>query len=191
MNHDKLYDESIILIGPSGAGKSETARALQQITGMPRICMDRIANRDRNSGFKKKFKDGEHYNAFLIESLIRKAEEDGIPGIVDFGAGHSIYHNPQLFQEVKRNMRKFKNVILILPSKDKEESLKIMKERSTGDTSDNKEFIESPCNHQLATMEVYGDGRTPNEIAKEILDMIDIRRQMEKESKEKEEKRAE
>lgn len=49
----KLYTNSIILIGPSGAGKSTVAKELEQITGMQRLSLDRIANNARKTGFIK------------------------------------------------------------------------------------------------------------------------------------------
>ena len=48
---NKLFEESIILIGPSGAGKSTIAEILKNITGMPRLCLDRVANRDTSSQY--------------------------------------------------------------------------------------------------------------------------------------------
>lgn len=58
-NNRKLYEESIILIGPSGAGKSTVAEALRKKTGMQRLCLDGIANRARDTGFMRKFKNAE------------------------------------------------------------------------------------------------------------------------------------
>lgn len=60
----------------------------------------------------------------------------------------------------------------MLPDKDEEKSLDIMKRRATGDTRDNKKFFESPCNKELATMIIYGNNRQPAEIAEEILQII-------------------
>ena len=66
-------------------------------------------------------------------------------------------------------LKPFKNIVLLLPDKDEEKSLDIMKRRATGDTRDNKKFFESPCNKELATMIVYGNNRKPLEIAEEII----------------------
>ena len=54
-----------------------------------------------------------------------------------------------------------------------------MASRSTGDTSDNLEFLRNPCNRELATMVVYADGRTPEEISDEIMSRIDQRKKRE------------
>ena len=55
----------------------------------------------------------------------------------------------------------FKNIILLLPCEDEKRALDIMKNRSTGDTRDNKKFLESPCNKELETMIIYENDRQP------------------------------
>lgn len=175
-NSNKLYDESVIFIGPSGAGKSTVAEVLSKRLNMPRLCLDRIANWARGNGIRQKFKSSDEFNSFMILEAIKRAKDQGVPGIVDFGAGHSIYEDDEIFEVVKMGMKPFKNVVLLLPCENEEEALRIMKERSTGDTNDNLMFLRSKCNKELATMTVYGNGRTPDEIADEILGKISERR---------------
>ena len=67
----RLYEESIILIGPSGAGKSTIAEDLCKRTNMKRLCLDRIANRARDTGFKKKFRNVDEFNYYMILTLIK------------------------------------------------------------------------------------------------------------------------
>lgn len=165
----RLYEESIILIGPSGAGKSTVAEELRKKTGMSRLCLDRIANKARETGFRQKFHSSDEFNCFMLAEVLKKTQEENTYGIVDFGAGHSVYDDEQIFQKVKSMLKPFKNIVLLLPDKDEETALEIMQKRSTGDTRDNKKFFESPCNRQLATMTVYGNNRQPSEIADDIL----------------------
>ena len=47
-----------------------------------------------------------------------------------------------------------------------------MNSRATGDTRDNLKFLRSTCNRELATMTIYGNGRTPTDIASEIISRI-------------------
>lgn len=168
----KLYNESIILIGPSGAGKSTVAEELHKITNMPRLCLDQIANKARNTGLKSKFKSVDEFNCYMISKVLKQAQENNMYGIVDFGAGHSVYDDTLIFEEVKSMLEPFKNIILLLPSKDDKKALDIMKNRSTGDTRDNKKFLESPCNKELATMIIYENDRQPSEIAEEIISCV-------------------
>ena len=168
----KLYNESIILIGPSGAGKSTVAEELHKITNMPRLCLDQIANKARNTGLKSKFKSVDEFNCYIISKVLKQAQENSMYGIVDFGAGHSVYDDTLIFEEVKSMLEPFKNIILLLPFEDEKRALDIMNNRSTGDTRDNKKFLESPCNKELATMIIYENDRQPSEIAEEIISCV-------------------
>lgn len=177
----RLYEESIILIGPSGAGKSKTAEELCKITNMKRLCLDTIANRARDTGFKKKFRNVDEFNYYMISEVLRKAKDENLYGIVDFGGGHSVYDDIEIFERVKQLLKPFKNIILLLPDEDSEKSLSIMERRSTGDTRENRKFIESSCNTELATMTIYGNNRQPSEIAEEIISNIKQRQEQQTE----------
>ena len=180
-NNDKLYEESILLIGPSGAGKSTVAEEIRKKTGMQRLCLDRLANNARNSRFMQKFKNSDEFNFYMISKVLETVQKDGFYGIVDFGAGHSVYDDTEIFERVKLMLQPFKNIVLLLPDENEEKSLDIMKNRSTGDTSDNRKFFESPCNRELSTMIIYGNNKQPPEIADEILERIKERHEQESE----------
>ena len=176
MENDNIYSQSIILIGPSGAGKSTVANELCKITGMQRLCLDSIANRDRRNGFRSNFRNSEEYNLYMLESQLKRAQDLGIPGVVDFGAGHSVYDDKIIFERVKYMLSNFENIVLLLPSENLEESLQILSSRSTGDYSPNRRFITSPCNEELATIVIYENGRTPKQVAQDIMNSIQMKR---------------
>ncbi len=171
-NNNKLYNESIILIGPSGAGKTTVSEKLSQKTGMQNCRLDRISHKAKKNGLADKFKNIDRFNLFMISELLKIAKEKDLCGIVDFGGGHSVYEDMDAFEKLKELLKPFKNIVLLLPDKDEEKSLDIMERRSTGDITDNRRFIESPCNKELATMIIYGNGRQASEIADEILQVI-------------------
>lgn len=180
-NSKKLYEESIILIGPSGAGKSTIAEELRKKTGMKKLCLDKISNVIRDTELMRNFKTADEFNSYMISKTLERAKKNGLFGIVDFSARHSVYDDQEIFERVKSMLKPFKNIVLVLPDKDEEKSLDIMKSRATGDTKDNKKILESPCNKELATMIVYGNNRQPLEIAEEIMQCIKKRKEQQME----------
>ena len=68
------------------------------------------------------------------------------------------------------------NIVLLLPSENLEESLQILSSRSTGDYSPNRRFITSPCNEELATIVIYENGRTPKQVAQDIMNSIQMKK---------------
>ena len=99
------------------------------------------------------------------------------PYIIDFGAGHSIYEDKNLREQMKKMCAQFKNIILLLPSKDKEKSREILVERrqiklGSYRDQDNWHFITSPNNYELATNILYEENKTPEDISREILKLV-------------------
>jgi len=172
MRENKIYKDSIILIGPSGAGKSTVAEELSKKTGLPRLCIDKIENHYRGTGFMRKFRNSDEFNAYMLLEELKRAEEIGQAGVVDLGAGHSVYRDQNIFNSIKKAFSSFENVVLLLPSVNVMESLKIMNDRAIGDTRENLFFLTSPCNCELATMTVYTNDKNVEQIAYEILERI-------------------
>ena len=77
-------------------------------------------------------------------------------------------------------MKKFKNVVFLVPSEDKEESLTIINERVAKRNQNNgvdyakinRSHLESPCNDIIATIKVCTKGMNSSEVASEILRRI-------------------
>ena len=172
---NSFYNDSIILIGPSGAGKSTTSNILSALTKMPKLSLDQIANTDGRNGIRKKY-SREDYNLFLLKKILELGKSYGKPGIVDFGAGHSVFNDPEKFAEAAELLKPFKNIILLLPSKDLNQSLQIINSRSTGDIRDNEDFLTSPSNYKLAKFIVYANNDTPEELANRIIKEISVRK---------------
>ncbi|MFD2701212.1 hypothetical protein ACFSVM_12115 [Paenibacillus shunpengii] len=90
--------------------------------------------------------------------------------IIDFGAGHSVYEDPESFGKVEKAMLSEPFVFLLIPSQNREKSALILCERSGLDF--NRHFVDHESNYKLAKQIVYTEDREPEETMKEILSQI-------------------
>lgn len=178
-----ILDNSILMIGPMGVGKSTISNELSKSTGLKVISLDNRKQLAQLYQQQPNFKNFKEFEFYLTSLVLTNIDE---PMIIDFGAGHSIYENPIMFCEMKKLITRFKNVELVLPSKDLKESLQIINERISGRNIDenlnqrllnNKHFIESPCNYELAKDIIYTNNMTLGEITNSILLKINERNQ--------------
>lgn len=172
-----VAQNSILLIGPMGTGKSTIARMISTNLNMPQISLD---NRDQLRQFysnKQSFNHFKDFEFYLTGSVLTSLRE---PCVIDFGAGHSVYENPIMFHEMSKLISKFANVVYMIPSENKEESMEILNNRvlqrnknlTSQTLNDNRHFISAPCNEQLATIIQYTKDKTPEQISNEILDKV-------------------
>lgn len=181
---DEVKNNTIILIGPMGTGKSTIAELiLKQIEGISRISLDNKELLRMLYERKSKFRDFKNFEFVLTGTILSSLKR---PNVIDFGAGHSIYEDEELRKRMKNMCSEFKNIILLLPSKDKEKSRRILLERrgitsgSQGDR-DNWHFLTSPNNYELATNTVYEENRTPDDISKEIIQLVKLKEENKRE----------
>ena len=160
-----------------GVGKSTVSKNLKSLTGMPGISLD---DKEQLKGLyakKDEFLSKKDFELYLTGSVFNNLDK---PAIIDFGAGHSIYRTPLAFYEFQRLMKKFKNVVFLVPSEDKEEALTIINERVAKRNQNNgvdyakinRSHLESPCNDIIATIKVCTKGMNSSEVASEILRRI-------------------
>ena len=181
-----ISNQSILMIGPMGAGKSTIAKKLGENLNMPVISLDNRKQLIQYYSKQKEFSNFKDFEFYLTSSILTTLKA---PAIIDFGAGHSIYENNIMFYEMKKLISKFSNVVYIIPSKDKEASLKILNQRlkervdySPQKEQDNRHFLTSNCNTSLATITEYTDLKSIGEIAWEVLEQIDNRKKKETKS---------
>ena len=175
----------IILLGPIGAGKSTLATLLAERLGVPRCAMDverwpymqeagydpavadGIKKRDRHYG--NVFAYWKRFEPHMVGRLL--AEHRGC--VIDFGAGQSVYEDEADFARVQKALADYANVVLVLPSPDPAESLRVLKARVwdgvAGGFDFQEHFLNHPSNRRLATLTVYTEGKTPDETCDEIL----------------------
>lgn len=174
----------IILIGPIGTGKSTLGRLLAEKLGLPRCSMDdlrwdyykeigfdeTVQNEiGAQEGFPGVYRYWKPFEAHAVERLL--AEHHNC--VIDFGGGHSVYEDDALFARIQQILAPYPNVVLILPSPDLDESVRILRERKGEGVADgfdfHEHFVKHHSNHDLAKLVVYTQGKTPEETRDEIL----------------------
>ncbi len=113
------------------------------------------------------------FEARLVERILVEHAEDHV---IDFGAGHSVYEETDLFERVKTALAPFP-VIYITPCADPEEAIRILHQRDLDDAESglpeiNRLFVTHPSNCTLATHVIYNQNQTPAQTCDQILGFI-------------------
>lgn len=180
----------IILIGPMRTGKSTQGKLLAEKLGLPQCSMDGVrwgyyneigySEETSREIFAKEGVDGiyRYWKPFEVHAVERLlAEHQNC--VIDFGAGHSVFEEDALFTRVQQALAPYKNVVLLLPSPDLEESIKLLRIRSGApdpppDAFDlNTHFVTHHSNHDLAKIVIYTKDKTPEQTRDEILAAIE------------------
>ena len=178
--------DDIIVIGPVAVGKTSVARCLAERLGKPLISMDEVRagyyselGYDPDAAQKLFDMDGaaslwcfwKAFDPYSVERIL--ADYPGY--VIDMGGGSTIHEHDDQLERVKRALAPYRNVVLLLPYPDRETSLLFLDKR-TGwggkERNVNRNILEHRSNYQLATITVYTADRSPEEIAEEILEMI-------------------
>lgn len=179
--------QEIILIGPIGAGKSTIGKLLAEKLKLPQIAVDDLRfnyykeigydealaeSKRETEGFWGLYQYWKPFEVYAVERLLSEHKNC----VIDFGAGHSVYEDDRLFQRVKEVLSAYKNVILLLPSPDLDESIHILNERDEFlremKPNINEHFVRHHSNYDLAKHTIYTKGKTPEETCEEILRLI-------------------
>jgi len=186
----------IILIGPMSVGKSTLAKKLAKKLGVPRIELDEVRQRFYSEiGYDEQFasvlvgKEGmkdliqywKPFEAHAVERALKEYKNC----VMDFGAGHSVYEDPELFQRVEKALKPHKYVIHILPSPDLDRSVEIVNQRfsdllinEVGKIDEellalNEHFVRHPSNGLLAKKTFFTEGKSAKATVQEILDWVE------------------
>jgi len=180
-------NSEIILIGPIGVGKTTVGKLLSQKLNIPQVDVDELrAKYYREIGYDEELAKSKHesegiwglyqywkpFEAYAVQRVL----EEHPNCVIDFGAGHSVYENDELFDRIQKILAPYRNVILLMPSSDLDESIDILNQRSDFlrdmQPNINEHFIKHHSNYDLAKHTVYTKNKTPKETCKEILNLI-------------------
>jgi hypothetical protein len=126
-----------------------------------------------------------YWKRFEIHSVERLVQDHSSGHVLAFGAGQSVYDDPEFFQRAQKALAPYV-VVLLLPSPDVEESIPLLHERVHRSVPDlpeavlrtiddlNRYFLEHPANATLANHTVYTKDRTPEESRDEVLGLLGL-----------------
>jgi shikimate kinase len=173
----------IILIGPPAVGKSTVSQLLAAQLGVPLYALDvqkrdyppelgydpnRVAQLFQTQGIRGVWRYEQPFLAAHLGQIIRDYQD----GIVDFGAGHSVFEDETDLAQARHALAPYPNIVLLLPSPDLDQSIHILKERprsTINGVDTNRYLIEHPAYADLATIVVYTEGQTPEETCRAII----------------------
>ena len=174
---DTLVIAPVVLIGPVGVGKSTIAGLLAARMGWPQVSMDAVcagyyaevsadqAVSERpvvqGDGVRAAYRSWKPLEAYAVERILADHQH----AVIDLGGGHSVQEDPTLFARVRAALAPVRNLALLLPSPDPEESVRILTERRAHPwaLTGTDIFVTHPSNGALAKLIVYTAGQTPGQ----------------------------
>ncbi|MEH7580324.1 shikimate kinase [Priestia megaterium] len=176
----------IILIGPMCAGKTTVGEKVAKKLNVPQCSMDEVRfsyyreigfsketqqNVREKQGFQGMYTYWKPFEAYAVKRILEEYKH----AVIDFGAGHSVYEDMGLFQQVEKTLKPYQSLFLLLPSADKEESIQLLHQRLQKITDDkdvfelNKHFVTHPSNEILAKQTIYTKEKSADTVAEEII----------------------
>jgi shikimate kinase len=181
---------TIILIGPYLAGKSALRQLLADVLQQSHCALVpyhdealcehyyRAGGYDPAVGdqiFASQGADGLYaymkpFEAYAVAQCIA----DHAGQIIELGAAHVVQEEAALLQRIERALAPHPNVILLLPSPDRAESYRLLRQRYWDliEIDRNEYYVKHHSNQDLAKQTVYNKGKTPLETRDEILQWL-------------------
>ncbi|MEM1323171.1 MAG: AAA family ATPase [Bacteroidota bacterium] len=197
----------LILIGPKGVGKSTVARLLAHQLQLPHTSMDQHCWRyyvelpEINNYFQQVPNSPApealdvRSKRFLLEQVkanspqfskvkakmelhaTRRLLEEFPRGILDFGAGHSVFQHAEDCQTLKTFLSGKAKIFLLLPSEDVKESMQVLARNLNAQQrifhdSHLAYYLNNPSNRYLADEVILTRKKTPEQTATELISRL-------------------
>ena len=181
-----MRSEPIILIGPMKAGKSTVGKLLAERLDLPYVSLDRFEKRyieavgyDDALARKIQAEEGDlawyTYRRGFFDTAVICFLEEHSEGILDFGGGHPILPDETKQARVNDALAPQRNVILLLPTPDLEESIQILKARQKPKYLNpdlNEIFLADNHFDEMAKYVFFTEGKTPEAVCAEIMQVL-------------------
>ncbi len=191
-----MLDTNLILIGPLAAGKTTVGKLLGNALGIPTLEIDDLrwkyyaevgydaeyaGQLRRESGIIARGRYSKPFEIYSVERLLQDYPSDYV---LPFGAGNSVYDDPVHTERLQKVLAPYPYVILLLPSRNEEESERILLERFQALVPDcepedlkqvaalNRHFVHNPANAHLATHTIYTAGKSAAETCDDVLELL-------------------
>jgi hypothetical protein len=111
---------------------------------------------------------GKIFEAYTIEKILENHQNC----IFDFGGGATLSGISFEFDRIKRALEPYENIILLIPSTNKEESLKFIYNRRNINPSSRvliEHLVYDDSHYKLAKHTIFVKDKTPEEICDEVI----------------------
>lgn len=122
--------------------------------------------------FMERYRSWKPFEIISVENHLAQARD----AVIDFGAGHSSYEDPELLERARIALGGV-HVILLLPSIDhgiSEATLNCRNNQNPEIRELNEHLLADSSNRQLAQLIIYTNGKLPREVALEIMERLKI-----------------
>lgn len=190
---DMVHENSILLIGPPHVGKNKISNLLSEKTNLPLVSLSdkreehylalnydkKYASKlKREAGELAKYKYTKPFEAYHVEKALGSLTTSAI---VALDPSQTVYEDQNLFDSVFKIIKKFKNIILLLPDVDMLGSWQLINKISKIPIDSelsklNWHLVSSSCNVNLATDIIYTLGKTEEELTDEIINAVEKKR---------------
>jgi hypothetical protein len=156
----------IVIIGPMAAGKSTVAGALSRRLQVPQVPLDAVRwyyhlkdglrfsdqiDHAKEGGFAAVVRYWEPYSIAAVERVLTEFPDS----IIDFGAGHAHFEDPDRVRRLEAALAPIENVILLMPSADVERTLALCTERDAERLGPQRDATRDPVNERYVRSECF------------------------------------